>query len=239
MKNRILVIALAAAMAALFGCEKGEKYDYRGGNQIYFAAAADSTTYSFAVKSSTMFEDVAMIPVAVSGLAADRDREIKIEVLQQGTTARPGQQLADGGHYHIGTTILKAGEIETNVPVTVFRQQDIDGSEVVVWLRIVPDGEFLGQMGEEFLVHKFKINDILTKPTNWDSYIRRYFGEYGPVKYQFIIDMLGRSDFEEAGEDPVSKAEMAYYKDKLRTYLIEYEKEHGPLYEEGDVKVIF
>ena len=94
-------------------------------------------------------------------------------------------------------------------------------------------------MGESFLKHRFKINDILTRPDNWDTYIRRYFGEYGPVKYQFIIDHLGRYDFRETGDDPVSKAEMAYYKDKLRTYLIEYEKENGPLYEKGNVKVTF
>lgn len=239
MKNIFYSISVLLVLFTLFSCEKEEKFNYLGGNQVYFATTADSSIYSFAILSSSVKEDIALIPVAVSGVAADIDREIKIEVIQQGTTAKEGLDFASGGHYHLEKTILKKGEIETNIPVTVFRQKDIDGGEVVVWLRIVPDENFLGNMGESFLVHKLKINDILTKPDNWDTYIRRYFGEYGPVKYQFIIDKLGRYDFRETGDDPVSKAEMAYFKDKLKTYLIEYEKDNDPLYEEGNVKVTF
>lgn len=234
-----IYLNLLLIMCLLLSCEKDEKFDYVGGNQIYFAASADSSIYSFAIQKSDVKEDMAYIPVAVAGKAAGKDREIQIEVIREQTTAKEGTDYASGAHFHLEKTILKQGEIETVIPVKVFRQADIDGGEVVVGLRIVPDENFLGDMGDEFLVHKFKINDILTKPDNWDSYIRRYFGEYGPVKYQFIIDMLGRYDFRADGEDPVSKAEMAYYKDKLKTYLIEYEAENGPLYEEGNVKVTF
>lgn len=239
MKYTVYSIGFLLALFILGACEKEEKFDYAGGNQIYFAMTADSSVYSFAIQSSTVNEDVALISVAVSGAAAATDREIKIEVVGDRSTAREGSYPASGGHYHLGRTILKAGEIKADVPVTVFRQQDISGGEVFICLRIVPDENFLGNMGEKFLVHKFKINDILTRPDNWDSYILRYFGVYGPVKYQFIIDKLGRYDFRETGDDPVSKAEMAYYKDKLKTYLMEYEAEFGPLYEEGNVKVTF
>lgn len=239
MKNIFYGVSILLILFTLFSCEKDEQYDYAGGNQVYFATTADSSTYSFAIKSSSVHEDVALIPVAVSGIAAGIDREIKIEVVAEGTTAREGVDFASGGHFRLEKTILRKGEIETHIPVTVFRQKSIAGSEVVVWLRIVPDENFLGDMGEDFLIHKFKINDILTKPDNWDTYIRRYFGEYGPVKYQFIIDHLGRYDFRETGDDPVAKAEMAYFKDKLKTYLMEYEKENGPLYEEGNVRVTF
>lgn len=239
MRNIIYSISIFLLVFLFCSCEKEEKFDYVGGNQVYFATEADSSTWSFATQSSEVNEAEVLIPVAISGKAASMDRMIKIEVIAEGTTAREGDGLASGAHFHLGNTVLKKGEIGTNIPVTVYRQKDIDGGEVVVWLRIVPDDNFLGAMGEEFLIHKFKINDILTPPDNWNSYIRRYFGEYGPVKYQFIIDKLGRYDFRENGDDPVSKAEMAYYKDKLRTYLIEYEKENGPLYEEGNVRVTF
>lgn len=239
MKNIIYSLGMLLALLALVSCEQGEKFDYVGGNQIYFATKADSSVYSFATQASTLKETVVMIPVAVSGKAALMDREIKVEVVKSATTAKEGNDLASGAHFYLGKTVLKANEIEASIPVTVFRQKDIVGTEVVVRLRIVPDENFLGSMGSDVLEHKFKINDILTKPDNWDSYIRRYFGEYGPVKYQFVIDHLGRYDFRETGDDPVSKAEMAFYKDKLKTYLIEYEKDNGPLYDEGNVKVTF
>lgn len=235
MKYTVYTIGILLTAGMLFSCEKEEKYDYAGGNQIYFATTEDSSYYSFAVQNSAVNEDVAYIPVAISGLAADVDREIGIEVLKEGTTAKEGADRASGAHYHLGKTILKKGELQTNIPVTVFRQADLYENKVYVILKIVPSGTFLGGMGEEVLIHRFQINDILTKPINWDTYLRRYFGDYGPVKYRFIIDKLGRYEFESTGEDPVTEAELAYYRDVLRTKL----QQEGPLYEAGGVLVTF
>lgn len=231
----IYILGFLLGLFLISSCERDEKYDYTGGNQIYFNIEKDSSVYSFATQSSNVNEDTALIPVAISGLAVNYDREIKIEVLPAGTTAKEGNDRASGAHFHIEKTVLKANEIETHIPIKVFRQPDIDEAEVVVMLKIIPEGTFRGGMGDEVLIHKFKINDILTPPSNWDTYLRRYFGDYGPVKYQFIIDKLHRYEFEESGEDPVSEAQLAYYRDKMRTYLVE----EGPLYEEGGVLVIF
>lgn len=235
MRNRSYIWGFLLIAGILGSCEKEEKYEYTGGNQIYFNAQADSSVYSFATQASSVYEDTAWIPVAISGIAAGADRTIGVEVLTTGTTAREGDNRASGAHFRLLPAVLKAHAIETSIPVVVFRQPDIDGGEVTVMLKIVTDENFQGGMGEEVLVHKLKINDILTKPGNWDTYLRRYFGEYGPVKYQFIIDKLQRYEFPETGENAVSKAELSHYRDKLRSYLAE----EGPLYEEGGVLVTF
>ncbi|MEG2341107.1 MAG: DUF4843 domain-containing protein [Odoribacter sp.] len=239
MKYTIYSIGMLLVALTLFSCEKNETYDYVGGNQVHFEKDRDSSVYSFAIQSSNVNEDIKLIPLGVSGLAAKVDREIKIEVVREQGTAKEGENSASGAHFHLGKTILKAGEIQTNIPVIVFRQSDIKEKEVFVLLRIVTDENFAGGMGDGFLIHKLKINNILTKPDNWDTYIRPYFGDYGPVKYQFVIDELERYDFRDSGDDPVSKAEMVYYRDKLRTALVEFEAEFGPLYEVGNVKVTF
>lgn len=238
MKKTIYLIGMMVCLLVAASCEKEERYDYRGGNQIYFANEEDSMTYSFAIQKSSVREDVVEIPVAISGLAADEDRVVRVAVVAETTTAIEGDAQS-GGHFQLGETVLRQGEITANIPVTVYRQDDLKDKEVVVCLQLVCEGTFLGDMVEDKLAYKLKINDILSMPANWNSYIRHYFGEYGPVKYQFIIDTLGIAEFPESGPDAVSKAEMGYYKDKLRNALIAYEKENGYLYEEGNVRVTF
>lgn len=224
------------AFLFLSACEQKDDFDYRGGNQIYFNMA-DSTVYSFAVQASTVETDTVLIPIAIHGLASEQDREVNIRIDETRSTALRGEK-AEGGIYQVGKTVLLGGELKTNLAVRVFRQPVLKDKEFEVFFSIDPGQDFLGGKGTERLSIKLKINSILTKPANWDTYIATYFGTYGPVKYQFIIDVLHRYSFPSTGPDAVVKAQMSYYRDKLRTELVQYEKENGPLME-GNVKVNF
>lgn len=224
------------ALLLLSACDQKEDYDYRGGNQIYFTMA-DSTVYSFAVQASTVETDTVFIPIAIHGLASGQDRVVNVLIDETRSTALKGEK-ADGGIYNVGTTVLRAGELKTDLAVRVFRQPSLKDKEFEVYFSIDPGTDFLGEMGAKRTTIKLKINSILTKPSNWDSYIATYFGAYGPVKYQFVIDVLHRYSFPSTGPDAVVKAQMSYYRDKLRIELIQYEKLNGPLME-GNVKVNF
>lgn len=232
-RNYSICFMILAALTAT-SCEVKEGYDYQAGNQIFFEIA-DSVTYSFAIKPSTLKEDILSLPVGTSGMTSAKEREVVVMV-------DPDQQstAVEGIHYSVGKATIPAGEYTTNIPIKVISAPELATKEVYVYLCIVLGDEYLGDLGESRLKIKVKINNILTKPSNWDSFIKTYFGTYGPVKYQFIIDTLGLYEFMLSGtETPVTKAEMAYYKDKLKTELIKYEKEHGPLMEEGNIKVDF
>lgn len=224
------------AVLAFAACDQKEDFDYTAGNQIYFNGA-DSTAYSFAVQSSKVEVDTVLIPVAIHGLPTTVDRIVNIRIDESKSTAQKGE-MAEGGIYNIGETVLPANEWTTHLLVRVFRQPFLKDKEFEVYFYIDPGKDFLGDMGTERTSFKLKINNILTPPDNWETYIKSYFGVYGPVKYQFIIDVLGRYSFPEDGPDKVVKAQMSFYRDKLRTELIKYEKENGPLME-GNVKVNF
>lgn len=221
---------------SLWACDQKEEFDYTAGNQIYFTLD-DSVVYSFAVQASTVETDTVFIPIAIHGLPSLENRTVNIRIDEERSTALRGE-MAEGGIYQIGETVLPSGEWETALAVRVFRQPSLKDKEFEVYFYIEPGQDFIGGMGSEKTFFKLKINNILTKPDNWDNYIAGYFGTYGPVKYQFIIDVLGRYSFPEKGPDAVVKAQMSYYRDKLRTELIKYEKVNGPLME-GAVKVNF
>jgi hypothetical protein len=223
-------------LLVFWACDEKEGFNYTAGNQIYFENP-DSTTYSFAVQASTVLVDTVYIPIHIHGLPADVDRVIDIRIDESLTTAPRGEK-EEGAIFNVQPTILPAKTWTTNLEVFVYRQQALKGKEFEVYFVIEPGKEFLGDMGKEYLTFKLKINNILTPPDNWEEYIEAYFGVYGPVKYQFIIDKLHRYSFPESGPDAVTKGQMAYYRDKLRTELMKYEKEYGPLME-GDVKVEF
>ena len=130
MKRTIYLIGMMVCLLVAASCEKEERYDYRGGNQIYFANEEDSMTYSFAIQKSSVREDVVEIPVAISGLAADEDRVVRVAVVAETTTAIEGDAQS-GGHFRLGETVLRQGEITANIPVTVYRQDDLKDKEVV------------------------------------------------------------------------------------------------------------
>jgi len=236
MKSWKYCITGLLGLFVLAACDYKEEFDYAAGNQIYFETA-DSVTYSFAIQASTVEIDTVRIPIDIHGLPADADRVVNILIDESKTTAKRGEK-ADGAVYNVGKTILPAKAWTTDLEVYVYRQKELEDKEVEVYFTIDPGNDFLGDMGKEHLSLKLKINDVLTMPENWEDYIQDYFGVYGPVKYQFIIDVLGRYSFPESGPEAVSKGQMSFYVDKLRTELIKYEKVNGPLME-GDVKVSF
>ena len=111
---------------------------------------------------------------------------------------------------------------------------------MTVGINIVPTGDFLGEMGEDELCFIVTFNDRLTIPSNWNS-LKTYFGEPSLVKYQFIIDVLGISEFPTTGDNKYEAGELYYFQDELRVALVKYNNEHKdkPLTDENGNRVTF
>jgi len=75
----------------------------------------------------------------------------------------------------------------------------------------------------------------------WELILETYFGEPSLVKYQFIIDVLGISEFPTTGENKYEAGELYYFQDELRVALVKYNNEHKdkPLTDENGNKVSF
>jgi hypothetical protein len=201
----------------------------------------DSATYSFAIKSNSIMTDTVKVPLRIMGNASDKDRTVAIQTVADSTTATSQQ-------YAIQPTIVKAGAFTTEIPVQVKRTPGMKTTEVRIWLEIVRSDDFLPGIpnttptatraggATRFLV---KINDFLTKPSNWESVLSNYFGTYSQVKYKFIIDVTGRTEFPISGPEMISPSQFLFYKKLCREELEVYNANNGPLKDEFGLFVTF
>ena len=133
--KKLICILLAAATAA--GCEKDDptRYDMSQGRVCFPGAApnetaeypgysnSDSTFYAsmtFKQQPEGVAEAVIEVPVKLIGGASGSDRKIGVRVLEEGTTAQPGQYEILGAEVPAGKTygairieVAKSAELDT------------------------------------------------------------------------------------------------------------------------------
>ena len=241
MSKLTYIIAPAAllAVSALTGCSTDEIDTFNGGAQVYFervagSGTADSLTYSFAVQPAGLMTDIVEIPIVVTGEAAGYDRKVNIEVAPDLSTA------TEGDEYTLQPAIIPAGAFKGVLKVEVRRTPAISEKERHVTFRILPS-EGLGiDVNPKWIDYKLKINDILTRPPRWVYECQPYFGVYSKIKYRFIIDTLGIWNFPDSGENAISRGQMYFYQDKMKSALMQWEKDNGgPMLDENGNKISF
>ena len=133
--KKLICILLAAATTA--GCEKDDptRYDMSQGRVCFPGAApnetaeypgysnSDSTFYAsmtFKQQPEGVAEAVIEVPVKLIGGASGSDRKIGVRVLEEGTTAQPGQYEILGAEVPAGKTygtirieVAKSAELDT------------------------------------------------------------------------------------------------------------------------------
>ena len=231
----------------IFSCKQNDEYDFRGENQIYIASG-DSTMFSFAVKPTNYRIHEIRIPVRITGSAISTDREIRVDIDNERTQYAKEGLPENGGHYVVEKCILPKDSVNTAVIIRLYRDnikstmKELEKEEenMSLAINIIPNGGFLGDMGEDRLCYIVAFNDRLTIPGNW-VYLRPYFGAPSLVKYQFIIDVLGISEFPTFGANAYTQGELYYFQDKMRIALNKYNKENpdAPLKDENGNRVTF
>lgn len=246
MLSRKLYILIPVLFVCLAACKKSGLTSYTQPDMIYvykdfYNTNKDSVTYSFAIKTNSLMTDTIKVPLRIMGNARNKDRTVAIQTVADNTTATSQQ-------YTILPTIVKAGSFTTDIQVLVNRTPDMKTREVRILLEIAASTDFLPGVpnttattsraggATQYLV---KINDFLTKPSNWESLLSTYFGTYSQVKYKFIIDVTGRTEFPITGQDMVSPSQFLFYKKLCREALENYNTTNGPLIDEFGMIVTF
>ena len=229
------------------GCEKSELVRYEEPAMIYvyreaFNNDGDSVAYSFAIKANNLQVDTIKVPVRIMGDATNTDREVKLAVIADSTTA------VEGTHYEFLPYHIPAGEFSADLPVLVKRTADLKNQEVRLLLQVtaskdfqpgIPHSPVAGNFAGAGLKYLVKINDFLTKPSNWDTRLIYYFGTYSQVKFKFIIDITGITDFPVGSPPAFSFGEMQYYNAFCKSKLSDHETANGPLLDEFGLPVTF
>lgn len=223
--NKILVLLAVAIVIA--SCNKDEALLYNEAPSVYVYNLPDSTDYTFATSAVTKLTDTIRVEFRIIGKSATNDRIIQLEA-KAGATAKAGY------HYKVGPAVIKANEFSTIVPVYVFRKAGLKDSTVKVTLQIKENDDFkLGYADK--LDYRLSISDILSKPTIWDSAWAPYFGTYSQVKFRFLLEATGRTNW---NSFPFP-ADSRYISQRAKNALLAYNQQFGDLIDELGQPVTF
>lgn len=224
MRSNYKTIILTALSLLLFAsCEKDLPVysDHQAYLNFTFNAQSDSTTYYSFVYSGGKQKDTVWIELETMGFLSDNDRSFE---LQQVPT---GNEDAQAGRDYVSFDseeekpylVVPAGKTTVRVPIFVLRNADLKNKVVNLLVEVKPNDNFkpgYKQQNKKLVT----ITDQLTKPTGWTSTIDMYFGQWGPVKHQFMIDVTGENWDNEYIESIVSDyGYVSYLESKLNRAL--------------------
>ncbi len=182
------VVIVAVALGA---CENDlEVFNAGNGLNFYYTNESDTLLhYSFVYGSSTATEDTVWLDIETIGPLSNQDQQITLEQVQTGT-----DDAVAGTHYVAFDSnslqsyyMAPANKSKVSVPVILLRDASLKQSSVNLLIRIKYDDYFkLGDPDRRSVQIVF--TDKLSKPGNWAIYCNYFFGTYGPVKHQWLID---------------------------------------------------
>ena len=212
MKIMKYIIGLTA-LAAVTSCEKDlELYNdptcrlnfYYGIDNVGdFKPEMARSAYSFVYGDPNIKQDTLWFEVETMGFVADTDRPISlVQVDSAGVdNAVPGQHYVAFTDATLSSRyVMPAGKARTKVPVIILRDQSLKDKAVVLKFRINANDSFVNGY-EQLSTRVVTFTDHLSEPSRWtyaypywDDYtisFADYFGDYGPVKHQFLINETG------------------------------------------------
>lgn len=235
MKN----ICLLLSMLLLWGaCKKVEMPDYTGGPGFYFnALLSDSTNYSFANQLEYKASDTVWLTMQLIGDVTDYERTVELE-------AAEGSSALEGQHFSLPAVTLVSKAYTLTYPVILLNAPDLKEKTVRLVLKVkenkdFPEGSAIITASRRYTRYKINFNNRLIKPDYW-LYIQNYFGEYSDVKYRFMMDVIGISDFlpdHVGGKIPYS--DFINYSGQMSNALEAYEAQHGPMLDETGKEINF
>ena len=213
------VLLLVSCLLSLTSCEKDlEVYNtetcrlnfyYNLNNRSDFNESLARTAYSFIYGSSDRQRDTLWFPVQTMGFTSDRDRPVVLEQIpSDGIQAVPGKHYVAFNDPSVSNLyIIPAGKATTKLPVIILRDPSLK-SETVTLKFAFRENEYFKLGFEEFSTRQIEITDMLSEPSKWNEaypipglerYFPRYanhlsdfFGAYGVVKHQFLIEQTGK-----------------------------------------------
>jgi len=234
-RYKIALLTLTVLLFAMVGCQN-EGFYYQDEARVRIVApqiwslGTDSLEFSFVTQPVGVNEYDMMISLEVMGVTESRDRVVNIVVDQSGTTANTSQFSFPAA------VTIPSGSFNATFPVTLKRTADLQNQGVRLTIKVFESTDFKVGVREESRVI-FKWNDILLRPNNWADLVE-FFGEFSLVKYRFMLNTLGISDF---NKNTMSWAQLMNYKIQLQNALSEYNAANpgNPLTDEYNNPVTF
>lgn len=229
--NMILLLFLGIFFVS---CDKSDVESYEQKAGVYFS----STTYSFSFKDEPgISKKTIKIPVEVTGVALDKDREFKIIALSKDSVkidraTEKFKACAKSNQYVIGKGIVEAGKYTGYAEIEINNTSELADSVYAVMYTIIPTEDFPETLLtlRNSLYLELSFSDRLIQPANW-RWLKWYFGDYSTSWWNYIREVTGRKslpyfpDHEDEGWD-MSSGELQAYQALVRLALDNYNASH-------------
>lgn len=242
MKNILkysVIICLLACMHA--ACERQDALMYENDARIAFKRGErgygqqDSVIHSFFLVKKDKERDTVWIEMSASGFP-DQTQDRPLKLVQ--TNAGAAGAAVAGKHYVAfddpaiaGMMVLPQAQVEVKVPVILIRDASLDQEKVRIEMTVGENEYFKPgiDLNRNFMVQTTAMPEM---PSNW-QYWSYYFGKWGVVKMDFIVNTLGFNTFDELPDTGYRD----YLKLKAREELTKYNTTHEePLCENKEKK---
>lgn len=208
-------------LTTLFSCKKEEMQVYTAGHYIQFTQAlTDTTNFSFFFHPGKSEVSVAM-PVKLIGKMPEGDLIYQLKVDAKVTTA-------ESKHYSLPASFeFRKGLSQDTAYITIKKTPELTTTTFLLAIEVAAtDGV---QPGQTTYARKiFRINDMVTKPSWWDSNMDRfYLGVYTERKFRKFMEFTGVGDLTDK-----STSEKTELIKRFKYYLIQMKDAGTPVLED-------
>jgi len=199
MKKIFTVIVVSLFMIGMSSCTKNERMYFdttHSALNIWFGTETGTallqTTYNFAYQKDM---DSVVFNARISGRVADYDRSFTLEAVEGDINKV---------EFVLGNYKIPAGQYFVKFPIYFKKPAnytEFKDKEGTIVFKMKQNNEFLTG-AEQFNSITVALKNSVGKPDNWDSEVTSlyraltyYFGAYSDVKYSFIINVTGMSNF--------------------------------------------
>ncbi|PKQ63909.1 hypothetical protein BZG02_07820 [Labilibaculum filiforme] len=179
MKNIFILLICLTISFAFSSCDSENEFTEFNTSTAYInlVTELDSIEFSFAEEVDEVQSYIIKIPVAIAGVPADIDREYKVELIEDESTAA----TSDWNASSIENLVIKQGAVYDTLRIKLNRTEELKEEVRSLTFRLVSNENFgLGQ--DDALQIKVKFSDILLPPIWWNSW-ERYFGTFYKETY--------------------------------------------------------
>lgn len=234
---------LGALVLLIFAsCKENEPFLFNNGATLQFgpplsaiyqpgsSAAGASSSYTFFYQPDEVKKDTVFFNIyAIGGVSSvDRSFKLKQVEVEEVENAVAGKHYVSFDDPDVSKNfVIKAGEMHSQVPVILLRDESLKTVDAVLSVEIVENENF--KKGESnFIWRRLDFTDRINKPAAWSGYYQNnFYGAYSARKHKLMIDVTGEL-WDQAFMVEVHKdlAEIGYYMSVVKAALIEYNNEH-------------
>lgn len=218
MKQILLILGILYLFSA---CEREHIMTYNSDAYVQFTkSVTDSSEFSFTFYPNKDTVEYG-VRVKLVGLPVDREREYKVVVVDDYTTAAPGNYVLPE------RCVFEKNEVQSVIALKFIKTKNLQTTPVRLALRLEANENF--KVGETaYSACIIWMNDKISRPAWWNSTIQNsYLGDYSDKKYRLFIEVTGQGVLDST--DPVA---CRYHSLIFRNYLKDQEEMGNIVYED-------